>query len=133
MQFLSEEALVEAVYPMLSDPNLSREEFSAFLDAVEIVAPANHSTAAAATASSSSSSSTKCTAVHVAKKPADHPCAFCTIDIQEDGQEELSWCKAGCGRSVHTACMDEWWANTVKGWRFKCPDCRAEWAPDCGC
>lgn len=145
MEFASVEALYEAILGLMNS-SVSVEFLIQFLDEAEITAPAPApssaaaaaspaaaaSAAAAATSASAPAPATKCNKVHVAKKPVDEPCAFCKEDMGNDHQE-LSWCRDSCGRSVHTECMDLWWAANVKQGTFTCPNCRAEWQPEFGC
>ena len=131
MQFASVEALYEAAWDLLNN-GVSVLSLVRFLDNAEVAAPAPPSAAAATSAAAPATARAMCNKVHVTMKPVDEPCAFCKEDMGIDHQK-LSWCKDSCGRSVHTECMDLWWAANVKQRSFTCPNCRDEWQPECGC
>ena len=74
-----------------------------------------------------------CDAVHVARKFIEVSCPVCKEDMKESG-EGTSWCKDGCGQSVHKDCMDTWKAYCVtNGKVVSCTMCRAAWTSECEC
>jgi hypothetical protein len=75
----------------------------------------------------------KCDAVHVAKKGMEVPCPVCKEDMKRSG-EGTSWCKDGCGQSVHKECMDTWKAYCLTNRNaVSCTMCRAVWTSECEC
>ncbi|KAH3960070.1 hypothetical protein HBH70_227910 [Parastagonospora nodorum] len=80
-----------------------------------------------------------CTVAHVQKRDVvQEACSICREDLRPDRDEEqypaLSWCKSGCGRSVHQECFDGWRAACLgRGTNATCTDCRAVWVDECGC
>jgi len=70
----------------------------------------------------------------VARKPIDEeegePCPICYEDIllREEEEEQLDWCRQGCGKSVHRSCLKVWadhQATISKA--LSCPFCRCNW------
>jgi hypothetical protein len=82
-----------------------------------------------------------CTTTHARRRIVDGECSICRIDLKESENEQgdltshaLSWCKAGCGRSVHTECFAGWKESCVRSGRAtRCTDCRALWVDGCEC
>jgi hypothetical protein len=74
-----------------------------------------------------------CDAVHVARKGMEVPCPVCKEDMKGSG-EGTSWCKDGCGQSVHKECMDTWKAYCLTNRNaVSCTMCRAVWTSECEC
>lgn len=80
-----------------------------------------------------------CTVAHVQRRDVvEEMCSICREELcPVEGEEEpaaLSWCKSGCGRSVHQECFDSWReACTGRGAAATCTDCRAVWIDECEC
>lgn len=49
------------------------------------------------------------------------PCPICLEDL---GEEQLVWCKAQCGNSVHQSCFLKWFQKKSDA---SCVLCRAQW------
>lgn len=106
----------------------------------------------------SHSATPSCTLTHVRRLPLDptSSCPICyepmtastssstnafntnspSVDAHID--TDTVWCKAGCGQSVHTSCMDAWRAScavlyTGRGAEVRCTMCRTRWEGDCAC
>ena len=59
------------------------------------------------------------------------PCPICYEDISCEDQQagKLEWCRLGCGKSVHRACMTVWSDHQASiGKKLTCPLCRNDWA-----
>ena len=59
------------------------------------------------------------------------PCPICYEDICCEDQQagKLEWCRLGCGKSVHRACMTVWSDHQASiGKKLTCPLCRNDWA-----
>ena len=56
---------------------------------------------------------------------ANRTCDVCFDDLlSEEGKKtDISWCRRGCGRQVHTSCLAMWMSHGGPG----CPACRAPW------
>jgi hypothetical protein len=76
-----------------------------------------------------------CTISHVCRREVSGNCSVCQEDLKEDdGEHALSWCKAGCGRSVHQDCFESWRKECVgSGRAATCTDCRTVWVDECEC
>ncbi|OAL57390.1 hypothetical protein IQ07DRAFT_582572 [Pyrenochaeta sp. DS3sAY3a] len=52
-----------------------------------------------------------------------------------EGDEELTWCVHGCGKSVHKDCFDLWKSACENAFPeprdATCVNCRAVWKDDC--
>ena len=73
-----------------------------------------------------------CAVVHVERKDEDVACPICREGMERG--EELEWCKDGCGKSVHKACMDTWEEHCLESRMVaSCTMCRAEWSSECSC
>lgn len=74
-----------------------------------------------------------CDVVHVARKGMEVSCPVCREEMKGSG-EGTSWCKDGCGQSVHKECMDTWKVYCVtNGKVVSCTMCRAAWTSECEC
>jgi hypothetical protein len=58
----------------------------------------------------------------VARKPIDDPCPICLEELKEN-EEDLDYCKYGCGKSIHSKCFFMW----SKINKETCVFCRASW------
>jgi hypothetical protein len=66
-----------------------------------------------------------CDKTHITQKGLDDVCPICLCDMVRDGDEEIDFCRIGCGRSVHAVCFTQWCSqNTEK----TCVFCRAKWS-----
>jgi hypothetical protein len=80
-----------------------------------------------------------CTVTHVRRQEVEGECSICRQDLRPNEQDALvppvlSWCKSGCGRSVHQECFESWQeAFGVYGWSATCTDCRTVWVDECEC
>ncbi|KAH7825620.1 putative Zinc finger SWIM domain-containing protein 2 [Monocercomonoides exilis] len=84
--------------------------------------PASHSS------SSSSSSNKERPVVEQRAIGPDSICAICQEEMNI--KQPLSYCRFGCGNSVHTRCLGFWAQhNKSIGNTINCPFCRAEWGP----
>lgn len=81
-----------------------------------------------------------CSIRHVERVPVESSCAICmeTMVVDEDrdeGDEELTWCVHGCGRSVHKDCFDVWKSACESSFPeprdATCVNCRVVWKDDC--
>ena len=73
-----------------------------------------------------------CTRIHVQRRSIDGECPICQDEIFP--QEQLVWCKTGCGRTVHESCFQSWEDECRQSGRsVTCGLCRAAWPPECGC
>ena len=76
----------------------------------------------------------ECDIVHVTKRSVEGLCNVCREDMGSDEDEELEWCKDGCGQSVHKSCADTWAACCIDGGKKPtCTSCRTEWRLGCSC
>jgi len=77
----------------------------------------------------------RCTRPHVRRLPVDEECAICFEGVLADTEvDELVWCKAGCGKSVHKECFEVWKGECVRAGRATtCIHCRTRWVDRCGC
>jgi hypothetical protein len=74
-----------------------------------------------------------CDVVHVARKGMEVPCPVCKEDMK-GSSEGTSWCKDGCGQSVHKECMDTWKTHCLTNRKaVSCTMCRAVWTSECEC
>lgn len=56
----------------------------------------------------------------------DESCCVCFEDLKE--HHNLSYCKFGCGRNLHTECMEKWVVHKQQnGQKISCPLCRTDW------
>jgi hypothetical protein len=76
---------------------------------------------------------------HVPRRSPDLECLICLGDASDTSA--LTWCKAGCGRSMHKECVELWRESRRGQWfvndgntdtMFRCAHCRTEWV-DCDC
>lgn len=77
---------------------------------------------------------------HVPRREPDLECPICK-EAFENGSE-MTWCKGGCGRSMHAECVELWRESRMEEWFaeddmeqdlvFTCALCRTEWV-DCEC
>ena len=59
----------------------------------------------------------------------DEYCCVC-YDIMKES-DNLSYCKVGCGRNIHTECMERWVKHKVQNSQeVTCPLCRTDWGPN---
>ena len=57
-------------------------------------------------------------------------CAICQEELEEEGAEPTTFCKQGCGNSVHAKCMKVWAEHKQStGEKVTCPFCREDWGP----
>ena len=56
----------------------------------------------------------------------EEACCVCYEEMQEDSN--LSFCKFGCGRNLHTECMERWVKHKIQNAQeVSCPLCRKDW------
>ncbi|KAF2500693.1 hypothetical protein BU16DRAFT_523461 [Lophium mytilinum] len=78
--------------------------------------------------------------IHEPRRAPDDECPICREPASD--LSELTWCKSGCGRSMHTECVELWRESRMQSWFeeddmhldmvFSCALCRTEWV-DCDC
>ena len=57
---------------------------------------------------------------------ADESCCVCYEEMAD--ADNLSYCKFGCGRNLHTECMERWVKHKVQNAQeVSCPLCRTDW------
>ena len=96
--------------------------------------PTSPSAATTPHADAATSPSLSCTRRHVRRRAIDDSCPICYEDFLLRDQDQLVWCKSGCGRTAHKTCFDTWKATCLgDGARVTCVICRARWARDCAC
>lgn len=60
---------------------------------------------------------------------ADEMCCVCHETMKED--ENLTFCKFGCGRNIHIECIEVWVKHKLSnGQKITCPLCRTDWGPN---
>jgi hypothetical protein len=77
----------------------------------------------------------RCMRTHVRRLPLDDECAICYAPTPVDCKpSEVVWCRAGCGRSVHTSCFEIWKTQrTSEKSPLTCMICRVNWDEKCEC
>jgi hypothetical protein len=56
----------------------------------------------------------------------DEQCCVCYETMNQN--DNLSYCKFGCGRNIHTECMERWVKHKVSNSQeVSCPLCRKDW------
>jgi E3 ubiquitin-protein ligase ZSWIM2 len=56
----------------------------------------------------------------------DESCCVC-YEVMHDN-DNLSYCKFGCGRNLHTECMERWVKHKQSNHQeVSCPLCRTDW------
>jgi hypothetical protein len=77
----------------------------------------------------------RCMRTHVRRLSLDDECAICYAPTPVDCKpSEVVWCRAGCGRSVHTSCFEIWRAQrTSEKSPLTCMICRVDWDEKCQC
>lgn len=56
----------------------------------------------------------------------EEACCVCYTEMTED--DNLSFCKFGCGRNIHTECMERWVKHKIQNaQKVTCPLCREDW------
>jgi hypothetical protein len=62
---------------------------------------------------------------------ADTDCPICYDAISGCPDSTLTWCRAGCGNSIHKACWTEWSKNQkAQGKKPTCVYCRSVWVDE---
>lgn len=64
------------------------------------------------------------------RKPIEGECPICYMDFDPDNNE-IVWCKAGCGNNMHKSCFSAW-QNSQRGQEVRCVYCRTPWQLDHG-
>lgn len=64
------------------------------------------------------------------RKPIEGECPICYMDFDPDNNE-IVWCKAGCGNNMHKDCFKAWQA-AQRGQEVRCVYCRTPWQMDHG-
>lgn len=60
------------------------------------------------------------------KLEPEEVCCVCHEEMKES--ENLTYCKPGCGRNLHTDCIEVWVKHKVScGQKITCPLCRTDW------
>lgn len=59
------------------------------------------------------------------RKPIEGECPICYMDLDESNNE-IVWCKVGCGNNMHKECFSQW-AASQRGKEVKCVYCRTPW------
>lgn len=56
----------------------------------------------------------------------DETCCVC-YEVM-DSQQNLTFCKVGCGKNIHTECMERWVRHKIQNHQsISCPLCRTRW------
>ena len=56
----------------------------------------------------------------------DETCCVC-YEVMSN-EENLTFCKVGCGKNIHTECMERWVKHKVSSMTaVSCPLCRTSW------
>ena len=55
----------------------------------------------------------ECTDDHVSRRTVDDDCPVCREAMADTPLADLVWCKASCGRSIHSECFGSWQALVV--------------------
>lgn len=64
------------------------------------------------------------------RKAVEGDCPICFMELEEEGKEEVVWCRAACGQNFHKECFQTW-AKTRSGTgHITCPLCRSVWQGD---
>jgi protein tyrosine phosphatase len=75
--------------------------------------------------------------IHVVRRVVEGDCTICLEAlIDEDGTrlDDLTWCKDGCGKSVHKHCFDVWKTQCQnRRTDATCVMCRVRWNDRCEC
>jgi len=72
-----------------------------------------------------------CVLSHVSRRSTDDDCAICMEECRNTPLSELVWCKASCGRSVHSTCFQQWRTERAYHTPLRCVFCRATWSRSC--
>ena len=59
------------------------------------------------------------------RKPIEGECPICYDELNPKN-DEIVYCKTGCGNNVHKTCMQSWIQVAARG-KATCPYCRAKW------
>jgi E3 ubiquitin-protein ligase ZSWIM2 len=60
------------------------------------------------------------------KLDPEEVCCVCHEEMKES--ENLTFCKVGCGRNIHTDCIEVWVKHKVSSaQKITCPLCRTDW------
>eukprot|EP00347_Sterkiella_histriomuscorum_P013158 403365789 len=63
------------------------------------------------------------------KLDAEETCCVCYEVMKEE--ENLTFCKYGCGRNIHTDCIEVWVKHKLSvAQKITCPLCRIDWGPN---
>lgn len=75
------------------------------------------------------SSSAPLPTTRVEQKPltSESECPVCFEPLLSDPQRDLSFCRAGCGNSIHRTCLDTWKSHQATP---TCVYCRTRWIDD---
>lgn len=96
--------------------------------------PTSPSAATTQGAENAASPSVACTRRHIRRRAIDDSCPICYEDFLLRDQDQLVWCKSGCGRTVHKTCFDTWKTACLdREAAVTCVMCRTQWARDCAC
>lgn len=53
-------------------------------------------------------------------------CCVCYCEMTNE--DNLTYCKFGCGRNLHTECMERWVKHKLQNdQQVSCPLCRVDW------
>lgn len=56
------------------------------------------------------------------KLEPEEQCCVCFEEMKGEGQENLTYCKFGCGRNLHTDCIEVWVKHKISvGQKISCP------------
>jgi hypothetical protein len=78
----------------------------------------------------------RCTRSHARRLPFDDECPICYEGdvLSTCDRSELVWCRSGCGRTMHEACLEGWRKQCVIDKNdFACPVCRGDWDEGSNC
>jgi hypothetical protein len=59
----------------------------------------------------------------VKRQPTNDICPICLDNLEEGSQDDLDYCKYGCGKSIHKNCFSMWCKKNQR----TCVFCRAKW------
>ncbi|KAK3395446.1 hypothetical protein B0T20DRAFT_481806 [Sordaria brevicollis] len=68
------------------------------------------------------------------RKPVEGDCPICFTEMKPEVTSLLVWCRAACGKNVHSHCFEVWAATKFKrdgpGAVVACPFCKSAWEGD---
>lgn len=64
------------------------------------------------------------------RKTVEGDCPICFMELEEEGKEEVVWCRAACGQNFHKECFHTWTKTRSGTGNITCPLCRSVWQGD---